>query len=102
MSNPPLVVITGERSFTATYGEVLNKVESVALTPSTAHYEAAQGGTFVVKTCANGDYGNMSDVANGGELALGKIIYIKPAAAEGYEVDYVVVNGRSEPLREPA
>mgnify|MGYP003290147475 CR=1 FL=1 len=102
MSNPPLVVITGERSFTATYGEALSKVESVALTPSTAHYEAAQGGTFVVKTCANGDYANMSDVANGGELAMGKILCIKPAAAEGYEIDSVSVNGSTNTMIEPA
>ena len=102
MSNPPTVTITGERSFTASYGVALTKVESVAMTPSTAVYGEATNGTFVVKTCAMGDFGNMADVANGGALEAGKILCIKPAAAEGYEVAMISVNGNSTPMVDPA
>ena len=102
MSNPPTVTITGERSFTASYGAALTKVESVEMAPSTAVYGEATNGTFVVKTCAMGDFGNMADVANGGALEAGKILCIKPAAAEGYEVAMISVNGNSTPMVDPA
>ena len=102
MSNPPTVTITGERSFTATYGEAITKAESVEMTPSVAVYEAANNGTFVVKTCPNGQFANMSDVANGGALVMGNIICVKPTANEGYEVAKVVVNGSETTLTAPA
>ena len=94
MSNPPTVTITGERSFTASYGEAITKAESVALAPSVAVYEEATNGSFVVKTCANGDWGNMADVANGGALVMGNVICVKPTANKGYEVAKVLVNGK--------
>ena len=96
MSNPPTVTITGERSFTATYGEEITKVESVTTTPSVAVYESASNGTFVVKTCANGEWGNMTEVENGGSLVMGNFICIKVTPDEGYEVAAVVVNGSEE------
>ena len=102
MSNPPTVTITGERSFTATYGDALTKVDSVEMAPSTATYADANGGTYVVMTCAMGDFGNMAPVANGGNLVLGNIICVKPAAAAGYEVVKVVVNGNETPMIDPA
>ena len=102
MSNPPTVTITGERSFTATYGEEITKAESVALAPSVAVYEEATNGTFVVKTCAMGQFNNMTDVANGGALTMGNIICVKPTANEGYEVAKVVVNGNETPMIDPA
>ena len=102
MSNPPTVTITGDRSFTASYGEAITKAESVALASSVAVYEAATNGSFVVKTCANGDWGNMTDVANGGALTMGNIICVKPTANEGYEVAKVVVNGNETPMVDPA
>lgn len=102
MSNPPTVTVTGERSFTATYGEAITKAESVELTPSVAVYEEAANGTFVVKTCAMGDFANMADVANGGALEMGKIICVKPTANAGYEIAKVVVNGSEEPMVNPA
>ena len=102
MSNPPTVTITGERSFTATYGEAITKAESVDFASSKAVYEEAVGGTFAVKTCAMGDFGNMTDVANGGALEMGKIICIKPTASEGYELVKVVVNGSEETMVDPA
>ena len=101
MSNPPTVTITGERSFTASYGEAITKAESVEMAASKAVYADAVGGTFVVKTCAMGDFANMADVANGGALELGKIICIKPTANEGYEVAKVVVNGNENPMTDP-
>ncbi len=102
MSNPPTVTITGERSFTATYGEAISKVEAVDFAPSKAVYEEATGGTFVVMTCAMGDFGNMAQVANGGALEVGKIICVKPAANEGYEVVKVIVNGSETPMTDPS
>ncbi|MBE5952437.1 MAG: hypothetical protein E7260_12800 [Lachnospiraceae bacterium] len=102
MSNPPTVTITGERSFTATYGEAISKVEAVDFAASKAVYADAVGGTFAVMTCAMGDFGNMAQVANGGALELGKIICVKPAANEGYEVAKVVVNGSETPMTDPA
>lgn len=102
MSNPPTVTITGERSFTATYGEAITKAESVELAPSVAVYEEAANGTFVVMTCPMGQFSNMSPVANGGALTLGNIICVKPTAAEGYEVSKVVVNGNETPMINPA
>ena len=102
MSNPPTVTITGERNFTATYGEAITKAESVELAPSVAVYEEAANGTFVVMTCPNGQFSNMSPVANGGALTMGNIICVKPTANEGYEVSKVVVNGNETPMIDPA
>lgn len=102
MSNPPTVTITGERSFTASYGEAITKVESVEFAPSTAVFTEAVNGAYVVKTCAMGDFGNMADVADGGALEAGKILCIKPAAATGYEVAKVIVNGNETPMVDPA
>lgn len=102
MSNPPTVTITGERSFTATYGEAITKAESVEMAASKAVYADATGGKFVVMTCAMGEFTNMAPVANGGALELGKILCIKPTADEGYEVAKVVVNGNETPMTPPA
>jgi len=102
MTPPPTVVVTGERSFTATYGEAITKVDSVEMGASKAVYADAVGGKFVVMTCAMGDFANMAPVANGGALELGKIICIKPTANEGYEVAKVVVNGSETPMTDPA
>ena len=102
MSNPPTVTITGERSFTATYGDAITKAESVDFAASKAVYEEAVGGTFAVMTCAMGDFANLVPVANGGDLELGKILCIKPTANEGYEVASVIVNGSDAPITNPA
>ena len=102
MSNPPTVTITGERSFTASYGEEITKVDSVAMAPSVAVYDAATNGSFVVMTCPMGQFTNMSPVENGGALVLGNIICVKPTAAEGYEVAKVTVNGNETPMINPA
>ena len=101
MSNPPLVTIGGERSFTAEYGVTLTKADSVAMTPSVAVYEQAEGGTFVVKTCAMGAFNQMTEVANGGTLEMGKFICVKVTPAEGKEVASVSVNGKTETVVEP-
>ena len=102
MSNPPTVTITGTRSFTATYGEAINKAESVDFAPSTAVLAEAFGGSYVVMTCAMGDFGNLVPVANGGALELGKLICVRPTANEGYEIDKVIVNGSENPITNPA
>ena len=102
MSNPPTVTITGERSFTASYGEAITKAESVDFASSKAIFEDAFGGTFTVMTCAMGDFGNLVPVANGGALEMGKLICVKPTANEGYEIVKVVVNGNEEPITNPA
>ena len=102
MSNPPTVTISGERSFTATYGEAITKAESVDFAPSKAVFENATGGTFTVMTCAMGDFANLVPVTNGGALELGKLICVKPTANEGYEIVKVVVNGNETPITNPA
>lgn len=102
MSNPPTVSLNGERSFTATYGAAINKVESVDFAPSKADFADAFGGTFIVMTCAMGDFGNLVPVADGGALEMGKLICVKPSANEGYEVDKVIVNGVDTPITNPA
>ena len=102
MSNPPTVTITGERSFTATYGEAITKADGVDFAASKAVFEDAVGGTFVVMTCAMGDFANLAPVANGGALEMGKLICVKPTANEGYEIVKVVVNGNEEPITNPA
>ena len=71
--------------------------EGVDFAASTAVYEEATGGSFAVLTCAMGDFGNLVPVENGGALELGKLICVKPAAAEGYELVSVVVNGSDAP-----
>lgn len=102
MSNPPTVTITGERSFTATYGEAITKAEGVDFASSKAVFADAFGGTFAVMTCAMGDFANMAPVENGGALESGKILCVKPAANEGYEVVKVVANGSETPMTDPA
>ncbi len=102
MSNPPTVSITGERSFTASYGESITKAESVDFAPSKAVFEDAFGGSFAVMTCAMGDFANLVPVADGGALEMGKLICVKPTANEGYEIVKVVVNGNETPITNPA
>ena len=102
MSNPPTVTITGDRSFTATYGEAITKAESVEMAASTAALAEATGGSYAVMTCAMGDFANLVPVENGGALEMGKLICVKPTANEGYEVAKVVVNGSEEPITNPA
>lgn len=102
MSNPPTVTITGERSFTATYGEAITKAESVELAPSTAVFTEASGGSYVVMTCAMGDFANLVPVADGGALVMGNIICVKATADAGYEVASIIVNGSEEPMIDPA
>lgn len=101
MSIPPTVTITGKRSFTASYGEAITKVSSLAQVESTVSYQQVTGGTFQVKTFANGDFANMVEVENGGKLELGKILGIKPTADEKYAVKSVKVNGSDVTLLEP-
>ena len=102
MSNPPTVTISGERSFTATYGEAITKAESVDFAPSKAVFADAFGGTFTVMTCAMGDFANLAPVADGGALEMGKLICVKPSAKDGYEIDKVIVNGNETPITNPA
>ena len=102
MSNPPTVTINGERSFTATYGEAITKVDSVELSPSKAVITEATGGSFTVMTCPMGQFSNMAPVANGGDLTMGNIICVKPTANEGYELVKVIVNGSETPMIDPA
>ena len=102
MSNPPTVTITGERSFTASYGDAITKAEGVDFAASKAVFTEATGGTFAVMTCAMGDFANLVPVENGGALELGKLICVKPTAAEGYEIVKVVVNGNETPITDPA
>ena len=45
-----------------------------------------------------GQFTNMSDVANNGELVVDNILCIKVTPAEGYVVDTVSVNGVAEPM----
>ena len=101
MEPKPRVTITGSRSFTATYGEEITKVDSVELEPSKAVYEQVEGGTFLVKTCAMGQFLNMTDVANGGSLEMGKIVCVKPTPDAGKEVKSVSVNGVDTPMTDP-
>ena len=101
MSNPPTVTISGERSFTATYGEAITKAEGVDFAASKAVYEDATGGSFAVMTCPMGQFTSMSPVANGGALTMGNIICVKPSANEGYELVKVVVNGNETPMIDP-
>ena len=102
LSNPPTVTITGERSFTASYGDAITKAEGVDFAASKAVFTEATGGTFAVMTCAMGDFANLVPVENGGALELGKLICVKPTAAEGYEIVKVVVNGNETPITDPA
>ena len=67
----------------------------------TASYKDATGGTYVVKTCASGDFQHMTDVANGGSLELGKVICVKATPAEGKVIDKITVNGSTETLIDP-
>ena len=102
MSNPPTVTINGTRSLVATYGEAITKANSVTFLPSTAKLVEATGGSYIVMTCAMGDFGNMAPVADGASLELGKIICVKPTASEGYEIGKVMVNGVETPMTNPA
>ena len=101
MEPKPRVTITGSRELTAEYGVTLTKSEGLAIA-TTATYAQANNGTFVVKTCPNGQFGNMTEVANNGELTVGNVLAIKPTAAEGYEVDKITVNGSATTMIDPA
>lgn len=102
MTPAPTVKITGSRSFTASYGETITKATELDTVKSTVTYSPSEGGTFEVKTCGMGDFQNMMAVENGGALELGKLICVKPNAAEGKEVDKVLVNDSETTLTPPA
>ncbi len=101
MTPAPTIILTGERKFSATYGEAITKATSVAHEASKLAYEASTGGTFVVGTCANGDYSNMQVVTSGADLELGKLVCVKPTAEDGKEVKSVTLNGNSTTLIDP-
>lgn len=101
MTPAPTIILTGERKFSATYGESIIKASSVAHEASKLSYEASTGGSFVVGTCANGDFTNMQVVTSGAELELGKLVCVKPTAEDGKEVKSVTLNGSSTTLIDP-
>ena len=107
MEPKPRVTITGFRKFNATYGEAITKAEGIqgavveTAKVGVVKYAAVAGGTYVVKYCTMGDFANMTDVANNGEVEAGKILCIKAKAAEGYTLASVVVNGNLTPMLDP-
>lgn len=101
MTPAPTIILTGERSFTATYGETITKATSVEHAASKLSYESSTGGSFVVGTCANGDFTNMQIVTSGADLELGKLVCVKPTASDGKEVKSVTLNGSSTTLIDP-
>ena len=44
----------------------------------------------------------MTDVSNTGVVVVGDIICVKPAAADGYTIAKVIVNGNETPMIDPA
>ncbi len=102
MTPAPTIILTGSRSFSASYGETLTKATSVTHEASKLSYEASTGGTFVVGTCANGDFTNMTIVSSGADLELGKLVCVKPTASDGKEVKSVSLNGVADTLIEPS
>lgn len=102
MTPAPTVSITGERNFVASYGDSITKISSVDMIPSTASLQESTGGSYSVFTCVMGDFTNMSPVTNGASLEFGKVLCVKPSAAEGKEVSSVTVNGSTTTLVDPA
>lgn len=102
MNPAPTVIITGQRSFTAKYGDAITKKAALAELKATAKYETSANGTYLVRTCAMGDFANMKPVENGANIEVGKILCIKPTANTGYKVKSVSVNGEATPLVAPA
>ncbi len=101
MTPAPTIILTGSREFSATYDSTITKATSVAHEASKLSYETATGGSFVVGTCANGEFANMKVVTSGAELELGKLVCVKPTAEEGKEVKSVTLNGNSTTLIDP-
>lgn len=101
MTPAPTIILTGSREFSASYDVTLTKASSVTHEASKLAYENANGGTFVVSTCANGDFTNMKTVTSGADLELGKLVCVKPSADEGKEVKSVTLNGESTTLIDP-
>lgn len=101
MTPAPTIILSGERKFSATYGQPITKASSVAHEASKLSYEASTGGSFVVGTCANGDFTNMQVVTSGADLELGKLVCVKPTAEDGKEVKSVTLNGSSTTLIDP-
>lgn len=101
MTPAPTVSVTGSRTFKATYGETLTKADKVDLIKSTAKIADISGGKATVMTCPMGQFQNMKPVTNGGELALGNIICVKPTADLGKELASVEVNGSTTTLVKP-
>lgn len=101
MTPAPTIILTGERKFTATYGTTITKAQSVTHEASKLAYEASTGGSFVVGTCANGDFANMQIVTSGADLELGKLVCVKPTAEDGKQVKSVTLNGSSDTLIDP-
>ena len=86
-------ITEGENAIVVTF-----KAAAGAVATATVKYSTVVGGTYAVKYCTMGDFGNMTDLANGGSVELGKILCVKPTAAEGYEVASVSVNGNLTPM----
>ena len=84
----PQVTLDFDKAFVDRYtgiGDAITKAEGVDFAASKAVFTEATGGTFAVMTCAMGDFANLVPVANGGALEMGKLICVKPTAAEGYD-----------------
>ena len=97
MTPPPTVTITGQKDFTATYGEAITKVTSVGYAAQMVDVtlNETQNGTYQVKWFDyDGGSFAMNDLVDG-QAEVGMWLGITVSPAEGYEVASVSVNNQT-------
>lgn len=91
MTPAPTIILSGERSFTASYGDSITKINSLEHAPSTLKLTDGVKGTYVVY--AGSDLQHATPVTDGASLTLGDQLYIQVTPEEGLIVGKVTVNG---------
>lgn len=88
----PTITLTGERNFTASYGDSITKINSLEHEASTLKLTEAKGGSYVVMTAAS--YKDKMEAVNDGDsLKLGNYLFIKVTPDENLNSVNVSVNG---------
>lgn len=108
MSPAPTVLISGSRTFTATYGGNLNKVSTIDHNTDTAYINVTRdtsvisvsGKEFVLNGQVPGAMTDIEFTNNSGSIKVGenKWVALTPKMSTGYEVDSVTVNGKAATL----
>ena len=105
MTPAPVLHLTGSRTLQASYGETIEKLDTIehhSTTGTIALPSDSTKGYAEVFTCAPNDFANMQEVSATKEYKVGDWLCIKVTPADGNTVLNVAYGGSSETLVPPA